>query len=70
MAVINESTAKRYFGSAAKAMGRYFETDGNQRFTVSGVCKDWPENSRLPLKQSFRTSWKNMYRGTYRVISG
>jgi len=47
MAVINESTAIRYFGSASKAMGRYFETDGRQRFTISGVCKDWPENSHL-----------------------
>jgi putative ABC transport system permease protein len=47
MAVINESTAKRYFGSASKAMGQSFETDGRQRFTVSGVCKDWPGNSHI-----------------------
>jgi putative ABC transport system permease protein len=47
MAVINESTAIRYFGSVSKAMGQYFETDGRQRFTISGVCKDWPENSHL-----------------------
>lgn len=47
MAVINESTAIKYFGSVSKAMGQYFETDGRQRFTVSGICKDWPENSHL-----------------------
>jgi putative ABC transport system permease protein len=46
-AVINESTAIRYFGSVSKAMGQYFETDGRQRFTISGVCKNWPENSHL-----------------------
>jgi putative ABC transport system permease protein len=45
MAVINETTAKKMFGSVSKAMGQYFETDGKQRFTISGVCKDWPENS-------------------------
>jgi putative ABC transport system permease protein len=45
MAVINETTAKKMFGSASKAMGQYFETDFKQRFTISAVCKDWPENS-------------------------
>jgi len=45
MAVINETTAKKIFGSASKAMGQYFETDAKQRFTISAVCKDWPENS-------------------------
>ncbi|HVU53846.1 MAG TPA: ABC transporter permease [Puia sp.] len=45
MAVINETTAKKMFGSVSKAMGQYFETDAKQRFTISGVCKDWPENS-------------------------
>ncbi|MDO6435398.1 ABC transporter permease [Flavitalea sp. BT771] len=47
MAVINETTAKKYFGSVSKAMGQWFETDGRQRFTVSGVCRDWPENSHM-----------------------
>lgn len=45
MAVINETTAKKMFGSVSKAMGQYFETDAKQRFTISAVCKDWPENS-------------------------
>src|SRR5882762_5356655 len=47
MAVINETTAKKYFGSVSKAMGQSFETDAKQRFTVSAVCKDWPENSHM-----------------------
>jgi putative ABC transport system permease protein len=45
MAVINETTAKKMYGSVSKAMGQYFETDAKQRFTISAVCKDWPENS-------------------------
>jgi len=46
-AVINESTAKKYYGSAAKALGQWFETDNQQRFTITGVCRDWPENSHM-----------------------
>ncbi|MEO6454926.1 MAG: ABC transporter permease, partial [Ginsengibacter sp.] len=48
-AVINESTAKRYFGSVENAMGKMFETDGNDnnKFMISGVCKDWPDNSHF-----------------------
>ena len=45
--VLNESTAKRYFGSPAAAMGKTFETDGNLHFTVSAVCKDLPGNSHM-----------------------
>ncbi len=47
--VINESTAKRYFGSADKAMGKAFETDGdnNNKFMISAVCKDGPDNSHF-----------------------
>ncbi|HEY4205437.1 MAG TPA: ABC transporter permease [Puia sp.] len=47
MAVINETTAKKMFGSPAKALGQYFETDAKQRFTISAVCKDWPESSHM-----------------------
>jgi putative ABC transport system permease protein len=47
MAVVNETTAKKLFGSVNGAMGKSFETDGRRRFTVSGVCKDWPDNSHM-----------------------
>ena len=46
-AVINETTAKKYYGSPAGAMGQWFETDTKERFTVSGVCRDWPESSHM-----------------------
>jgi putative ABC transport system permease protein len=49
MTVITESIAKKYFGSAAAALGKTFETDDDNklRFQVSGVCKDWPGNSHI-----------------------
>ena len=46
-AVLTEQTAKRYFGSPAAAMGKVLETEGNQHFTVTAVCKDLPDNSHM-----------------------
>ncbi len=47
--VVNESTAKRYFGSATNAMGKTLETDGdnNNKFMISAVCKDWSDNTHF-----------------------
>jgi putative ABC transport system permease protein len=47
MAVLTEGTAIRLFGSAAAAIGRSFDTDTKHRFKVSGVCRDWPEDSHI-----------------------
>jgi len=49
MAVVTESTAKRLYGSPAAAIGKEFEIDRQQRFRVSGVCRDLPENSHIRL---------------------
>jgi len=46
-AVLTETTAKKYFGSAANAMGKSMATDNDQHFIVSAVIKDWPENSHF-----------------------
>lgn len=49
-AVINESTAKKYFGSAREAFGQTFETDGNDTTLtclITGVAEDWPDNSHF-----------------------
>jgi putative ABC transport system permease protein len=46
-AVLTESTAKRYFGSPAAAMGKVLETDGNLHLTVTAVCADLPDNSHM-----------------------
>jgi putative ABC transport system permease protein len=45
--VLNESTAIRYFGSAANALGKSLGTDGNNNTQISGVVKDYPENSHF-----------------------
>ncbi len=79
-AVINESTAKRYFGSAAAAMGKGFETDGNEnnKFTISGVVADWPGNSHflfdmLISSSTFRntreTNYVNFSAHTYLLLN-
>ncbi|HEV3324284.1 MAG TPA: ABC transporter permease [Puia sp.] len=45
--VLTAQTAKRYFGSPAAAMGKVLETEGNQHFTVTAVCRDLPDNSHM-----------------------
>jgi len=47
--VLNESTAKRYFGSVENAIGKTLETDGdnNNKFMISAICQDWPDNSHF-----------------------
>ena len=62
MAVINESTAKKLYGSVANALNKSFETDGNPiHFRISGVCKDWPENSHMQFNILLS---KNTFPGT------
>lgn len=47
--VLNETTAKKYFGSADQAVGKLLQPEGNNRepLKVTGVVADWPENSHL-----------------------
>jgi len=47
--VLNETTAKKYFGSVDQAMGKLLQPEGNnaQPLKVTGVVADWPENSHL-----------------------
>src|SRR5437762_533194 len=49
--VINETTAKKYFGSVDAAINKTFELDGNNNnnnvFQITAVCADWPENSHF-----------------------
>ena len=46
-AVINESTAKRFFGSAQNAMGKHILVNGFNDCMINGVCKDWPAKSHF-----------------------
>jgi putative ABC transport system permease protein len=45
--VLNESTARRFFGSVSGAMGKTIQPDGGKALTVSGVCRDLAPNSHL-----------------------
>jgi putative ABC transport system permease protein len=49
--VINETTAKKYFGSVDAAYNKTFEVDGNNNnnnvFQITAICADWPENSHF-----------------------
>ena len=46
-AVLTAGTAKRYYGSAAAAMGKVLIVNGNLQFTVTAVCSDLPDNSHM-----------------------
>ncbi len=52
--IINESIAKKYFGTS-DAVGKFIETDdnGGTNFKVTAVIKDMPENSHLQFKMIF-----------------
>ncbi len=45
--VLNETTAKKYYGSASAAMGKTMEIDGGASLLVTGVCEDWPEHTHF-----------------------
>jgi putative ABC transport system permease protein len=49
--VINETTAKKYFGSVDAAFNKTFEIDPNNNnnnvFQITAICTDWPDNSHF-----------------------
>ncbi len=51
-AVITESTARKYFGDE-DPIGKVMEWEGEYSFTVTGVCRDVPENSHLKFSMVF-----------------
>lgn len=67
--VLSEANAIRFFGSAADAMGRTMQLNGQQSLTVSGVYADLPANSHITFdalvsfvtlearSEGARTSW-------------
>ena len=57
--VINESTAKRIFGSADQAIGKQFfggQNKGNPNFVISAVVQDWPQNSHFKFNMLIAAS--------------
>jgi putative ABC transport system permease protein len=57
--VLNETTAKKYFGSDENAMGKVIVVDGFRTCTISGVCRDWPEKSHFQFNILMTTSGMN-----------
>ncbi|RFM25791.1 ABC transporter permease [Deminuibacter soli] len=47
VAVLTETTAKRYFGSVDNAMGKVIQLDKSLQLKVAGIAKDVPSNSHL-----------------------
>ncbi|WP_018611155.1 ABC transporter permease [Segetibacter koreensis] len=45
--VLTETTAKKYFGTVDKALGKVIELDNNLPLKVTGIAKDIPSNSHL-----------------------
>lgn len=69
MAILTESTARRLFGSATTAMGKVFETDGQLRFQVAGICSDWPANSHMAFNILIRPAVRGPQPGNYTGFS-
>ena len=74
-AVVNETTAKRLFGSAENALHKPIVLNGQQHFTISGVCLDWPEKSHLPFNLLLSTAgfgdspdYIDLYNYTYLLL--
>ncbi len=73
--VLTESTARKYFGSIDKAMGKIVEVDKNTPLKVTGIAQDVPANSHLdfdlviPLEnykdRGWMTRWINNGLYTY-----
>jgi len=55
-AVLNETTAKKYFGSVENAMGQPIIVDEFRKCIISGVCRDWPEKSHFQFSCLLSTS--------------
>jgi putative ABC transport system permease protein len=57
-AVINATTAKKYFGTT-DVVGKQFETDGNdttETFVITAVVANWPDNSHFLFDMLISTS--------------
>ncbi len=60
-AVLNETTAVKYFGSAENAMGKQVTINESLKLLVSGVCKDWPQKSHFQFNILLTTSGDSIF---------
>ncbi len=54
--LLNESTAKKYFGSVEGSMNKQIIVNGFQKCVVTAVCRDWPEKSHFQFNVLMTTS--------------
>jgi putative ABC transport system permease protein len=59
--VLNETTAKKYFGTVKEAMGKLLIPEGqnNAPLKVTAVVADWPENSHFQFDMLLTTAGNN-----------
>jgi len=67
-AVLNETTAKKYFGSADNAMGKQIIMNEGWKLVVSGVIRDWPEKSQFLFNMLLTTSGDNDFKSTQEYV--
>lgn len=65
--VITETAAKRYFGSAERAIGKMLETDDNTKtlYKVTAIIEDMPKNSHFHFDFFFSMANVNYGFGNY-----
>ena len=64
--VLTETTAKKYFGSVEKAVGKMLQPEGinNPSLEVTAVCSDWPENSHFDFDLLITTAGDTEFAAT------
>ncbi|MEP7323704.1 MAG: ABC transporter permease [Saprospiraceae bacterium] len=62
--VITATTAKKYFGSTDNAVGKMLKQEGNTNdpLKITGVCRDWPENSHFEFNILITTAGNRQFR--------
>ena len=74
--VVTETAAKRYFGDE-NPVGKYFTTDDNKSYLITGLMKDFPRKSHFSCdflvsastyKQMEANDWLNSHYTTYIVV--
>lgn len=48
--VLTEKTVKKFFGSEQKVVGRKLRMDNSQDYVITGVVKDFPENTSMQFE--------------------